>query len=227
VVRAVTREGVATNAMKSGDEGRLDDDSHIIEESSESWERQAGPLSGRVSSTGRRSGRRSSRKRRRRWIPTTPTGSSRTSRTCPSAQEEKIRAREAELEHISTQAELGTRDGRAKRTREVVTERWQRKRKERTPDRTDPRERLSRTELAEVNREAARIAQRLRTDHSRAAVARVFARRVARGQAITEAVFETMDELKTAPRAICPSRTSRRTQARASVSSAMDTSPRT
>jgi hypothetical protein len=59
-------------------------------------------------------------------------------------------------------------------------------------------------ELAKVNQEAARMAQRLRTDHSRAAVSRVLARRVARGQDITEAVFATMDELKAAPGAICP-----------------------
>jgi Skp family chaperone for outer membrane proteins len=122
----------------------------------------------------------------------------------PLAQEEKIRAREAELNHISAQAELGTQEGRAKRTREVVTERRQRKREKRNPERTDPRERLSRMELAQVNQEAARIAQRLRTDHSRAAVSRVLARRVARGQDITEAVFATMDELKAAPGAICP-----------------------
>jgi hypothetical protein len=37
-------------------------------------------------------------------------------------QEERIEAREAELERISAQAELGTQDGRAKRTREVVVE---------------------------------------------------------------------------------------------------------
>jgi hypothetical protein len=122
----------------------------------------------------------------------------------PLAQEEKVRARDAELNHISAQADLGTQEGRAKRTREVVTERRQRKRAERTPERTDPRERLSRMELAQVNQEADRIAQRLRTDHSRAAVSRVLARRVARGQDITEAVFDTMDALKTAPGAICP-----------------------
>ncbi|SEA27463.1 hypothetical protein SAMN04488065_2574 [Haloplanus vescus] len=122
----------------------------------------------------------------------------------PLAQEEKIRAREAELDHISAQAELGTQDGRAKRTREVVTERRQRKREERTPERTDPRERLSRMELAKVNQEADRMAQRLRTGHSRAAVSRALAKRVAKGQDITEAVFDTMDALKAAPGAICP-----------------------
>lgn len=92
-----------------------------------------------------------------------------TIRACSSlAQEEKIRAREAELDHISAQAELGTQDGRAKRTRKVVTEQRQHKREKHTPDRTDPRERISRMELAQVNQEADRIAQRLRTDHSRA-----------------------------------------------------------
>jgi hypothetical protein len=122
----------------------------------------------------------------------------------PLAQEEKIRARVAELDHISAQAELGIQDGRAKRTREVVTERRQCKREKRTPGRTDPRERLSRTELAKVNQEPDRIVQRLRTDHGRRAVSRALAKRVARGQDITEAVFATMDELKAAPGAICP-----------------------
>jgi len=35
-------------------------------------------------------------------------------------QEERIEAREAELEHISAQAELGTQDGREKRTRDIA-----------------------------------------------------------------------------------------------------------
>ena len=52
--------------------------------------------------------------------------------------------------------------------------------------------------------EAGRIAQRLRTDHSRAAISRVLAERVAKGQNITEAVFATMDELKAASGTICP-----------------------
>ena len=122
----------------------------------------------------------------------------------PLAQEEEIRAREAELKQISARAALSSQDGRARRTREVVTEMQKERRMERTPDRTDPRERLSRMELAEVNREADRMARRLRTDHSRAAVSRALAKRVAKGQNITEAMFATMDELKAAPGAICP-----------------------
>jgi len=38
-------------------------------------------------------------------------------------QEERIRAREAELERISAQAELGTQDGREKRTRDIAAKR--------------------------------------------------------------------------------------------------------
>jgi hypothetical protein len=37
------------------------------------------------------------------------------------AQEERIQARKAELARISARAELGTQEGQAKRTREVVT----------------------------------------------------------------------------------------------------------
>jgi ssDNA-binding replication factor A large subunit len=57
-------------------------------------------------------------------------------------------------------------------------------------------------ELAKVNQEADRMVQRLRTSHSRAAVSRVLAKRVATGQNITEAVFAMMGALKAAPGAI-------------------------
>lgn len=122
----------------------------------------------------------------------------------PLAQEEEIRAREAELEQISARAALSSQDGRARRTREVVTEMQEREREKRGPGQMDPRERLSRAELARVNEEAGRVAQRLRTDHSRAAISRVLAERVAKGQNITEAVFAMMDELKAASGTVCP-----------------------
>jgi len=38
-------------------------------------------------------------------------------------QEERIEAREAELEHISAQAELSQQEGRAKRTRDIAAKR--------------------------------------------------------------------------------------------------------
>jgi len=117
-------------------------------------------------------------------------------------QEERIRAKEAELEHISAQAELTSQDGRARRTREVVVEDRRELRRERR--RSDPRERLSQGELASVNREADRIAKRFDGGPLRAAIARVLAERVVRGQDLTEAVFETIDIWKAEPGVICP-----------------------
>ncbi len=115
----------------------------------------------------------------------------------PLAQEERIRAREAELEHISAQAELGMQEGRAERTWEVVVEqRRERRRANREPD---PREKLSRDELGSVNQEAGRIAERIHGGPSRAAVARSLATRVKSGQDLTEAVFATLDEQKQSP----------------------------
>ncbi|WP_136689114.1 DNA-binding protein [Halorhabdus amylolytica] len=122
----------------------------------------------------------------------------------PLAQEEKIRAREAELEHISAQAELRTQEGRAQRTRKVVTERRQRKRERQVIEQTDPREYLTRAELAKVNQEAERIAHRLRTDHRRPFISKALATRVAKGQDLTEAVFDTIDALKASAGTICP-----------------------
>ena len=115
----------------------------------------------------------------------------------PLAQEERIRAREVELEHISAQAELGMQEGRAERTREVVVEqRRERRRANREPD---PRETLSRDDLGSVHREAGRIGERIQGGPSRAAVARSLAARVQAGKDLTEAVFATLDEQKRSP----------------------------
>ena len=118
------------------------------------------------------------------------------------AQEERIRAREAELEHISAQAELSTHDGRAKRTREVVVETRRERRRRTRP--SDPREHLSRDELGTVNREADRIAERVDGAISRAAVGHRLAERILCGQDVTEAVFATMDAIKAGPGVVCP-----------------------
>ncbi len=118
-------------------------------------------------------------------------------------QEERIRAREAELERISAQAELGTQDGREQRTREVVSE--QCGRDEPTPaERTDPREKLTQEELAEVNEQAMRISDEVQGGWSRAVVAKQLAEKVQRGRDVTKAVLETLEELKAAPGAIVP-----------------------
>jgi ssDNA-binding replication factor A large subunit len=118
-------------------------------------------------------------------------------------QEERIRAREAELERISAQAELGTQDGREQRTREVVSE--QCGRDEPAPaERTDPREKLTQEELAAVNKQAMRISDEVKGGWSRAVVAKQLAEKVQRGRDVTKAVLETLEELKAAPGAIVP-----------------------
>ena len=118
-------------------------------------------------------------------------------------QEERIRAREAELERISAQAELGTQDGREQRTREVVSE--QCGRDEPAPaERTDPREKLTQDELAAVNEQAMRISDEVKGGWTRAVVAKQLAEKVQRGQDVAEAVLETLEELKAAPGAIVP-----------------------
>ncbi|WP_435065382.1 DNA-binding protein [Halobaculum sp. EA56] len=118
-------------------------------------------------------------------------------------QEERIRAREAELERISAQAELGTQDGREQRTREVVRE--QCGRDEPAPaERTDPREMLTQEELAAVNEQAMRISDEVQGGWSRAVVAKQLAEKVQRGRDVTKAVLETLEELKAAPGAIVP-----------------------
>jgi ssDNA-binding replication factor A large subunit len=118
-------------------------------------------------------------------------------------QEERIQAREAELERISAQAELGTQDGREKRTRDVVSE--QCGRDEPAPaERTDPREKLTQEELAAVNKQAMRISDEVQGGWSRAVVAKQLAEKVQRGQDVTKAVLETLEELKAVPGAIVP-----------------------
>ena len=117
-------------------------------------------------------------------------------------QEERIQAREAELERISAQAELGTQDGREQRTREVVSELCGRDEPD-SVERTDPREKLTQEELAEVNKQAMRISDEVQGGWSRAVVAKKLAEKVQRGQDVTKAVLETLKEVKAA-RAIVP-----------------------
>ncbi|ELY75848.1 hypothetical protein [Natrinema gari] len=118
-------------------------------------------------------------------------------------QEERIRAREAELERISAQAELGTQEGREQRTREVVSELCGRDEPAPT-ERTDPREKLTQDELAKVNKQAMRISDEVKGGWSRAVVAKQLAEKVQRGRDVTKGVLETLEELKAAPGAIVP-----------------------
>ena len=129
-------------------------------------------------------------------------------------QEERIRAREAELERIRSRAELGTQDGREKRTREVAAA-GSRQRRTRfqtraasvnpwaDPERADPRAELTTDQLAAVNSEAARLAKEL-AGWSRAAIARRLGEAVAGGRDLTSAVVRVFEALETAPGQVIP-----------------------
>jgi hypothetical protein len=115
-------------------------------------------------------------------------------------QEERILGREAELEHISARADLGRQEGREARTRDIVTEECGRK----APARMDPREQLSREELADVNQEAIRIQDEVDCGWTSAAIARQLAEKVCDGQDVTSAVLELVEELQAVPGAVVP-----------------------
>jgi ssDNA-binding replication factor A large subunit len=129
-------------------------------------------------------------------------------------QEERIRARESELERISAQAELGTQDGREERTREMAAERSANRRREfqqrrasvdpmAAPDRDDPRALLTQTELAAVNEQAVRLAEKL-AGWSRAAIGRRLGEAVVGGKDLTSAVVGVFEALQTAPTGTVP-----------------------
>ncbi|WP_121823232.1 replication factor A [Halostella salina] len=129
-------------------------------------------------------------------------------------QEERIRARDAELERISAQAELGTQDGREQRTRAVAAQGSKQRRREfqkraasvdpmADPDRDDPRAALSQDELATVNTEADRLATRV-DGWSRAAISRRLADAAVDGRDLTSAVVRVFEELQTAPGQVVP-----------------------
>ncbi|MFC7131237.1 SOSS complex subunit B family protein [Haloferax chudinovii] len=98
------------------------------------------------------------------------------------AQEERIQAREAELERISARAELGSQEGREARSRAITAERSAGRRRQfqkrvasvnpmADPDRADPRTELTQAQLGAVNSQATRLAEKL-DGWSRAAISR-------------------------------------------------------
>ncbi|MFC7216301.1 DNA-binding protein [Saliphagus sp. GCM10025334] len=129
-------------------------------------------------------------------------------------QEERIRAREAELERISAQAELGTQNGREQRTRDVAAKRSAERRtafQKRAasvdpmadPERDDPRAELTQEQLAAVNRQSMRLAEKL-DGWSRAAIGRRLAEAVVGGKDLMGAVVGVFEELETAPGQVVP-----------------------
>ena len=129
-------------------------------------------------------------------------------------QEERIRAREAELERISAQAELGTQEGREKRTRGIAAKRSAERRAEfqkraasvdprMDPERDDPRVELTQEQLAAVNKQSMRLAEKL-DGWSRAAIGRRLGEAVVGGKDLTSAVVGVFKKLQTAPGQVVP-----------------------
>jgi ssDNA-binding replication factor A large subunit len=129
-------------------------------------------------------------------------------------QEERIRAREVELERISALAELGTQDGRERRTRDIAAKRSEERRRGfqkqaasvdpwADPERGDPRAELSQEQLAAVNQKAMRLAEQL-DGWSRAAIGRRLGEDVASGKDIRSAAISVFEELDTAPGTVVP-----------------------
>jgi ssDNA-binding replication factor A large subunit len=129
-------------------------------------------------------------------------------------QEERIRAREAELERISAQAELGGQEGRERRTRDIAAKRSAKRRTEfqkrrasvdpmADPDRPDPRAELEQEQLGAVNEQSMRLAKKL-DGWSRAAISRRLAEAVVTGTDIMSAVVSVFEELQTAPGQVVP-----------------------
>jgi len=108
------------------------------------------------------------------------------------AQEERIQAREEELDRISAQAAFGRQEGRAERTRAVVEQDCRDRRPEK---RVDPREKLGRAELGQVNRQAQRLAEDITGGYTRAVIGKRIASRVVEGAELFEAVMDTKEEM--------------------------------
>ncbi|WIV68904.1 DNA-binding protein [Natrialbaceae archaeon AArc-T1-2] len=130
------------------------------------------------------------------------------------AQEERIRAREAELERISARAEMGTQEGREKRTRDIAAKRSAERRVEfhkraasvnpwADPERDDPRAELTQEQLAVVNKQSMRLAEKL-DGWSRAAIGRRLGEAVVGGKDLMSAVVGVFEELQTAPGQVVP-----------------------
>ena len=129
-------------------------------------------------------------------------------------QEERIRAREAELERISAQAEMGTQEGREKRTREIAAKRSAERRAEfqkraasvnpmADPERDDPRAEFMQEQLAAVNKQSMRLAKKL-DGWSRTAIGRRLGEAVVGGKDLMSAVVGVFEELQTAPGQVVP-----------------------
>jgi len=129
--------------------------------------------------------------------------------------EERMAAREAEIERTSSRWDKRQDSDREARTRGIVergnearrrrfskraasVDRWE------DPDRVDPRAEMTREELASVNRQAKRIQERVRTGTTTAALSKRLARRMADGADIVDASVSVTEEEWLAPGTVVP-----------------------
>ncbi len=130
------------------------------------------------------------------------------------AAEERMAAREWEIERTRARWDRRPDSDREARCRRAVAEVSTERRVEfgkraasvdpwAEPTRPDAREQLSRAELGAVNRESRRLAARL-DGWSAAAVSRLVARRMVDGRDVTDAVLDVHEELRTAPGHVIP-----------------------
>jgi hypothetical protein len=128
--------------------------------------------------------------------------------------EEKWVAREWEVGRTHARADQRQQSSREQRSRQAAAQGSQKRRAAfqeraasvdqwRNPAVEDPRELLTRTELRQVNQEAARLADQL-DEWSRAAIARQLAERVVDGADLTDATLAVFEELQQAPGTVIP-----------------------
>lgn len=125
----------------------------------------------------------------------------------PLAAEERLAAREMEIERTRTRFDRRPDSDREARSRRAAARASAERHEEfRTraasvhpeldPERPDPRERLSQSDLAGVNRQAARLAAELRNGPTTSALSRRLAQRVARGQSLASASVAVMEAMR-------------------------------
>lgn len=130
------------------------------------------------------------------------------------AAEERLEAREWEIEKTRRRWDRradSDREARCRRAVEQIGMEWRYEFEKRAasvepwldPECGDPREALTRAELATVNREARRLGEKL-DGWLEAAISRRLAERVADGADVTGAVLDIYEALRTAPRQMIP-----------------------
>ncbi|KAB1198177.1 MULTISPECIES: DNA-binding protein [Haloferax] len=130
------------------------------------------------------------------------------------AEEERMAAREWEIEQTRERWDRRQTSGREARTTMAVEQMSIETRREfgkragcvnrwADPEEADPREQISLTQLGEVNREAARLQTKL-DGWSRAAISRRLAEEVADGKSMMSSVVGVFEELHQAPGRVIP-----------------------